>query len=103
MSYELKKVYRNQVVTIGDLKDFKEDLLQQLSKIVAENMTPTKKWLKSAEVRKLLNVSPGTLQGMRLRGELSFTKVGGIIFYETKDIQAMISKNKVTAITRFER
>ncbi len=101
MSYEHARMYRNQIVTIGDLKDFKEDLLQQLSKVVAENLKPTKKWMKSAEVRKLLSVSPGTLQGMRDRGELSYTKVGGIIFYEVKDIQKMISKNKVSAITRF--
>jgi hypothetical protein len=103
MSYGREKIFRDQIVTIGDLKDFKEDLLQQLSRIVAENMTPAKKWLKSAEVRKLLNISPGTLQSMRNRGELSYTKVGGIIFYEAEDIQKMISKNKVSAITRFGR
>jgi hypothetical protein len=103
MSYGREKIFRDQIVTIGDLKDFKEDLLEQLSRIVAENMTPAKKWLKSAEVRKLLNISPGTLQSMRNRGELSYTKVGGIIFYEAEDIQKMISKNKVSAITRFGR
>jgi hypothetical protein len=103
MSYGREKIFRDQIVTIGDLKDFKKDLLEQLSRIVAENMTPAKKWLKSAEVRKLLNISPGTLQSMRNRGELSYTKVGGIIFYEAEDIQKMISKNKVSAITRFGR
>ncbi|MCT4643422.1 MAG: helix-turn-helix domain-containing protein [Carboxylicivirga sp.] len=101
VSYGREKIYRDQIVTIGDLKDFKEDLLQQLSKIVAENLTPTKKWMKSAEVRKLLDISPGTLQNMRDNGSLPYTKVGGTIFYDIKDIQKMFSKNKVAAITRF--
>jgi hypothetical protein len=103
VSYGREKIFRDQIVTIGDLKDFKEDLLQQLSKIVADNLTPTRKWIKSAEVRELLGISPGTLQNLRDNGSLPYTKVGGTIFYDIKDIQKMISKNKVTALTRFER
>lgn len=103
VSYGREKIFRDQIVTIGDLKDFKEDLLQQLSRIVADNLTPTKKWIKSAEVRELLGISPGTLQNLRDNGSLPYTKVGGTIFYDIKDIQKMISKNKVTALTRFER
>lgn len=103
VSYGREKLYRDQIVTIADLQDFKADLLQQLSKIVSENLNPgPKKWIKSAEVRELLNISPGTLQNLRDTGELPFTKVGGIIFYETKEIQKMISKNKVAASSRFK-
>ncbi|WP_430815896.1 helix-turn-helix domain-containing protein [Carboxylicivirga sp. RSCT41] len=101
VSYGREKVYRDQIVTLGDLKEFKEDLLTQLSKIVAENLTPTKKWIKSAEVRKILGISPGTLQNMRDNGTLPYTKVGGTLFYDIKDIQKMLNKNKVAALTRF--
>ncbi|MCT4646475.1 MAG: helix-turn-helix domain-containing protein [Carboxylicivirga sp.] len=101
VSYGREKLYRDQIVTIGDLKEFKEDLLQQLSKIVADSLSSdTKKWVKSAEVRTLLGISPGTLQNMRVNGSLPYTKVGGIIFYDINDIQKMISKNKVSTITR---
>jgi hypothetical protein len=41
-----------------------------------------KQWLKSGEVRKLLQISPGTLQHLRDTGQLPFTKPGGIIYYE---------------------
>ena len=98
-----EKLYRDQIVTTADLQDFKEDLLQRLSKIIADNYNSgAKKWVKSYEVRELLGISPGTLQNLRVNGTLPFTKVGGIIFYEMKDIQKMINKNKVSFPTRFQ-
>jgi len=98
-----EKLYRDQIVTTADLREFKEDLLQRLSKIIADNYNSgAKKWVKSYEVRELLGISPGTLQNLRVNGTLPFTKVGGIIFYEVKDIQKMISKNKVSLPSRFQ-
>jgi hypothetical protein len=37
---------------------------------------PTKKWLKTHEVRKLLNVSGGTMQRLRTNGTLPYKKGG---------------------------
>uniref|UniRef100_UPI004047A37D helix-turn-helix domain-containing protein n=1 Tax=Roseivirga sp. TaxID=1964215 RepID=UPI004047A37D len=55
---------------------------------------PSKKWLKSYEVRKLLDISPGTLQNLRVNGTLPFTKIGGVIYYDYTDIQSMLQSNK---------
>ena len=53
-----------------------------------------KKWLKSNEVRELLNISPGTLQNLRINGTLTYTRVGGILFYESAHIDKLLNENK---------
>jgi len=47
---------RNQILTLGDMEDFKSDILQEVKRIMKECVSgaPGKKWLKSAEVKKLL-------------------------------------------------
>ncbi len=95
--YGQEKLYREQIVTTFDLVEFKEVLLKDLVRIIADNYSSTpKKWLKSFEVRKLLGISPGTLQNLRTTGILPYTKVGGMMFYEYADIQKMLNDNKAT-------
>ena len=48
------------------------------------------KWLKSSEVRKLLKISPGTLQTLRANGTLKYSKVGGIIYYDQDHVQELL-------------
>jgi hypothetical protein len=87
------------IITVEDLKEFKIELLEQIRKIVeSQNTASIKKWLKSTEVRKLLNISPGTLQNLRINGTLSYTKIGGTIYYENQDIDKLLEHNKVSAI-----
>ena len=54
---------------------------------------PQGKWLKSAQVRALLNISPGTLLNLRVNGHLRYTKVGGIFYYQYQDIELMLAKD----------
>ena len=86
-----------EVITIDDLRQFKTELLSDLRIILSEQngQTQQKKWLKSSEVRKLLKISPGTLQNFRVNGTLSFTKIGGIIFYNYAEIEAIINGNQI--------
>jgi len=84
-----------QILTTDDLREFKVELIDEIGKLLRQNgIQPVKKWLKSREVRKLLNISPGTLQTMRVNGTLTFSKIGGVIYYEYDDIQKMIENNK---------
>lgn len=87
---------RDQILTQGDLQQFKEDILQEFKRIIKEyvNGQPGKKWLKSAEVKKLLGISHGFLQSLRDSGVLPFTKIGGSIYYDYEDITFMMSANK---------
>ncbi len=83
------------IVTLEDLQNFKQELLAELQKILSQRQpTRTHKWLKSHEVRRLLTLSPGTLQNLRVNGTLPFTKIGGVIFYDYDDIQKMIEEHK---------
>jgi hypothetical protein len=84
-----------QLVTIDDLLSLKADLLNEIKKLLKEaGGEPVKKWLKSHEVRKLLDISPGTLQNLRVNGTLPFTKIGGVIYYDQEDIKAMLQSRK---------
>lgn len=85
---------RNQLLTIGDLEDFRKVLFDELKSILKDvNGQHFKKWLRSSEVRKMLGVSAGTLQNLRVNGMLTFSKVGGIVFYKYEDIISLLEKN----------
>jgi hypothetical protein len=87
-----------EVITKEDLNEFRTLLLSDLKELLKGNPQQTKQWLKSKEVRKLLNISPGTLQTLRINKTLTYTKIGGIIYYDNADIDKLLSANKVTAI-----
>jgi hypothetical protein len=88
-----------QILTSDDLHEFKVELISEIEKLLRQNgIQPVKRWLKSKEVRKLLNISPGTLQTLRINRTLSFSKIGGVIYYEYEDILKMINNNKSTGI-----
>lgn len=84
-----------ELITIEDLQVFRKELIVEIKQLLKEHSGhPSKKWLKSYEVRKMLNISPGTLQNLRINGTLPYTKIGGVIYYDFTDIQNMLSANK---------
>jgi hypothetical protein len=94
--FDRPRIYREQLLTVDDLADFKRQLLFEIKTMVKELIgQPTKKWLKTHEVRKLLNISTGTMQTLRTNGTLPYKKVGHIIYYDIDDIQRMLgTKNE---------
>ncbi|HNP94095.1 MAG TPA: helix-turn-helix domain-containing protein [Cyclobacteriaceae bacterium] len=83
------------IITTEDLAQFKTELLEEIRGIVLQRQTqPMRKWLKSHEVMRLLTISPGTLQHLRISGVLPFTKIGAVIFYDYEDIQRMLEEHK---------
>ena len=84
------------IITTDDLRDFKMELLDDIKKLLLKQTKGTlKKYLKSPEVMDLLKVSPGTLQNLRVNGTLPYSKVGGIIYYDSEDIQKVMIENRV--------
>jgi len=80
-----------EIVTTDDLREFKVELFRELRKMLMEHHgQPAKKWLKSGEIRKLLGISPGTLQNLRVNGQLPFTKIGGVLFYDFENVRKML-------------
>ena len=85
----------SEIITTDDLREFKTELLTEFRKMLKEHHgQPSKKWLKSYEVKKMLGISPGTLQNMRINGTMPFTKMGGILFYDSEDIRKILEDNK---------
>jgi hypothetical protein len=86
-----------QIITLEDLNEFRSQLLNDLKEIIQSKPQQAKQWLKSNEVRKLLNISAGTLQNLRINGTLSYTKIGGIMYYNHSDIDKLLNGNKTNA------
>lgn len=82
-----------EVITREDLNEFRSLLLNDLKQLIQPQSQQIKQWLKSNEVRKLLNISPGTLQNLRINGTLTFTKIGGIMYYSYSDIEKVLNGN----------
>ena len=84
------------IITTDDLRDFKMELLDDIKQLLNRQANgKLKKYLKSSEVMDLLQVSPGTLQNLRINGTLPYTKVGGIIYYDTEETQKVMDANRV--------
>jgi hypothetical protein len=78
------------LITKEDLKAFKAELLSDIKQILHPQTGTAKQWLKSVEVRKMLAISPGTLQNLRINGTLKYTKIGGIIYYKVEDLNKIL-------------
>jgi hypothetical protein len=82
-----------ELLTVHDLREFKKEFFHELKTLLKESSLKDK-LLKSAEVRRLLRISPGTLQNLRNSNAIGFKKIGGIIYYDYNEIELMIRNNK---------
>jgi len=79
-----------EIITKEDLREFKSELLTEIRQLIQPGQGQSKKWLKSVEVRKLLNISPGTLQNLRINDTLNYTRIGSIIYYKQEAINKLL-------------
>ena len=93
-----QKIFANQLITVDDLLQFKKQLLDELLTAFKSQISVVpKKWMKSHEVRRLLKISPGTLQTLKSSGIIPYTKIGGVHFYDYEDIQHVLQSAKVNS------
>ena len=78
------------IITKEDLQQFKIELLEGIKELLQVRTTQQKLWLRTAEVKELLNISSGTLQNLRINGTLSYTKVGGFCITITKTLRSFL-------------
>lgn len=79
------------IVTMEELQQFKTEFIREMRSLITDNKpTQTTEWLRSIEVRKILSISPGTLQNLRVSGTLPFKKIGGSMYYNKQDIEKMM-------------
>ncbi len=83
-----------EIITKEDLQTFKIDLLKDIKEVLeSSGKLEQKKWLKSPEVRKLLGISAGTLQNLRINGTLPFSKISSLFYYPYDDIMKILERN----------
>jgi len=83
-----------EVVTKEDLQAFRQQLLNDLKALLSFKSNTNREWLRSSEVRKLLKISAGTLQNLRITGKLKPVKIGGIFFYRNSDIEGLLDSGE---------
>lgn len=84
------------MITTDDLREFKFELLEEIKELMSQqNSGKLKKFLKSSQVMEMLQISPGTLQNLRINGTLPYIKVGGLIYYDHEEINKVMMENRV--------
>lgn len=84
----------SEIATKADI----EEVLNAIQKLQA-TLSPAQveqKFLRSADVRRLLNISDGTLQRLRISGTLNAKKLNGTWFYKFADIEKLMSDEAKT-------
>lgn len=81
-----------EIITREDLEQFKKELLAEFRALLFSDKTEKiqDEWLRSSQVKKMLHISAGTLQNLRIQCHLPFTKIGGLIYYKRKDIERLM-------------
>ena len=80
------------IISKEDLQQFRDDLLREI-KLILTTTQEVKEWLKGSEVRRLLKVSAGTLQNLRIKGKLKCSKIGKIYYYRNDDILQLLHEH----------
>lgn len=81
-----------EIITQEDLQRFRLQLLEDLTRLMSGAAQPqsNKEWLRSSEVRKMLGISHGTLQNLRIKNILPHRRVGGLMYYKYQDILRLL-------------
>jgi hypothetical protein len=87
----------NDTVTKDDLRQFGLLLINDIRNIIEKAETSEKdtidpEWLKSRVVRKLMDMSPGSLQNLRVTGKVRFKKVLGSYYYNKTNLRKLFSE-----------
>lgn len=85
-----------EIITKEDLKQFGLLLLDNMRTIIRESNNGITEvlqpeWLKSKAVRKLLDISAGSVQNLRVSQKVRFKKVLGSYYYNKEDLLKLFS------------
>ena len=83
------------VITKQIFNELKDGLLVEIKKELSKQQIYKKQFLRNSELQKVLSISSSGLQNLRSSGELPFTKLKGIIYYDIKEINKLMKKNKI--------
>lgn len=69
------------ILIVNDIKEFLEI---EIKKTPEDDLNS--EWLRSKSVRKFLDISPGTLQNLRISGKIQFKQIMGSYYYKKSDL-----------------
>ncbi|MFV0211432.1 helix-turn-helix domain-containing protein [Empedobacter falsenii] len=84
---KLKRIHPEDIQQIRDM--INSDLKQFL-----ENNIKTR-WLRTNEVCEQLGISISTLKQMRSNSQITYSRIGKVIYYDMDDIHNILEQNKV--------
>lgn len=84
-------------VTKDDLRQFRMLLLNDIEKLIERKTDGQGKeedleWLRSKAIRRIMDISPGTLQNLRITGKVKFRKVMGSYYYKKSDVSKLFNE-----------
>ncbi|MCX3265665.1 helix-turn-helix domain-containing protein [Pedobacter agri] len=89
-----------QEITKDDLHQFSLLLTNVLREEIRKIQIPTsvpeplQDWIKTTKVRKLLDMSPGTVQNLRIEGKVRYKKIMGTYYYNLADLEKLFKDRK---------
>ena len=84
------------LVTKEDMTRFGDQLISEIKSLLfaSQEVKKNPEFLRGHEVKKLMKVSTGTLQNLRIKRQLNPTKIGGILFYRLAEIESLLTPKK---------
>lgn len=84
-----------EIVTHEDLERFRNRLLDDLQQLIEQRFArkpAVEEGYKTKDARKLLKCCANTLVALRVSRKLRVKKIGGALYYNKEDIQALLEK-----------
>ena len=82
-------------ITAEELKNFKEELLENIQELLDDKIPKQRNWMRSTDVMEHLKISHSTLQGLRKNKIVPSYKVEGIYYYDRTEIDQCIEECKL--------
>jgi hypothetical protein len=83
-----------EMISKADLENLRVRLLFDIEKLIDAKLSPPNEdfeWLRSSAVRKILDISPATLQNLRIAGSIRYKKIHGSYYYSKEDLKKLFS------------
>ncbi|MGJ1323949.1 hypothetical protein D3C87_1514810 [compost metagenome] len=81
-----------EIVSKQDLEQFRIRMLSDIQQMLVGSLVPPTEefdWLRSKAIRKMMDISPATLQNLRITGKIRHKKVMGSYYYNRSDLQKL--------------
>ncbi|WGQ13781.1 DNA-binding protein [Sphingobacterium faecium] len=81
-----------EMVSKQDLELFRTRILSDIEQLLVSSLIPPTDefdWLRSKAIRKMMDISPATLQNLRITAKIRYKKIMGSYYYNRTDLQKL--------------